>query len=154
MTLLAGGCAEPLSDRLQSEDPSVRLAAIAEVGKWNLDKAGPYLSLVVEQLGYSEDDVRFYAYLALQKITGQTMGYCYYERPDSPRNVQAVGRWREWLKRRKLPWEGAGKSAPSTTSSPSTTSRSVSSRPAASGPAGSVPAASRPGTSQPKGIGT
>ena len=81
-----------LYHRLQHEDPSVRMAAVLEAGRWKRIKAVPYL---VDRLTDSEAEVRFAAIQALQKITGQTMGYRYYE-PSTKRD-EAARRWRKWL---------------------------------------------------------
>lgn len=55
-------------------------------------EALPYL---VDRLTDSERAVRMYAILALRRLTGQTLGYCYYD-PPAERDV-AVARWRRWL---------------------------------------------------------
>jgi hypothetical protein len=39
--------------------------------------------------------------MSLQKITGQTMGYRYYDPPQE--RAEAVQRWRQWLKDRGAP---------------------------------------------------
>ena len=94
---LAGGC-EPaeveLYRQLQHEDPSVRIAAVIRAGKTKDPMALPYL---VDRLGDSEPDVRFFAILALEKVTGKRMGYHYYEPPDA--RAEAEQRWRRWLER-------------------------------------------------------
>lgn len=107
VTVAAGliGCdgAEPsLYLRMQHENPAVRIRAIHQAGMGRDDRAVPYL---VDRLTDSERDVRFYAILALKKITGQTMGYQHYA-PAADRE-QAEGRWRQWLEAgRKAPPPG------------------------------------------------
>ena len=97
--LCLGGCAggggpgHSIYDRLQSENPADRIQATLQAADRNDTKALPY---IVENLASSEADVRFYSYLALQKITGLTMGYEYYA--DRQQRDQAVQRWRQWLK--------------------------------------------------------
>lgn len=81
-----------LYQRLEHEDPSVRVAAIVEAGQNKDRKAVPFL---VDRLGDSDSCVRFYAILALEKITGKTMGYRYYEVPQQ--RAAAEERWRQWL---------------------------------------------------------
>jgi len=101
---LAAGCGPSsgssgtLYQRLQSEDPSVRISAIVQAADEKDRKAVPYL---VERLSDAESDVRFFAYISLQKITGQTMGYRYYDPPQE--RAEAVQRWRQWLKDRGAP---------------------------------------------------
>ena len=76
----------------QSEDPSVRMAAVLQVGRQKDRKSAPYL---VDRLTDAEAEVRFAAIFALQRITGTTRGYRYYE--SSARRGEAVQRWRAWL---------------------------------------------------------
>ena len=100
LACLVGGCGpsgEELYRKLQDKDPSVRIAAAVRAAELKDEKAVPHL---VERLSDGEDDVRFFAYIALRKITGQTMGYRYYD-PPQPR-AEAIRRWREWMKQRHL----------------------------------------------------
>jgi hypothetical protein len=55
----------------------------------------------VDRLSDTESDVRLFAILALQDITGKTMGYRHYDPPD--RRIEAIQRWREWLTGRDGP---------------------------------------------------
>jgi DNA-binding transcriptional LysR family regulator len=80
---------------LQSENPSERIRACrraAEQGDVSV------LPLLVERLEDSAADVRFFAIEALSRMTGQTLGYRYYDKPE--RRHEAVRRWRQWLKAR------------------------------------------------------
>ncbi len=67
----------------------------------------PYL---VDRLSDTEEDVRFYAFLALRRITGETMGYEYFSPPQ--KRAEAIQRWRAWL--------SAGRPAEMPTSFPAT----------------------------------
>jgi hypothetical protein len=92
------GCDAPgenLYQRLQHEDPSVRIEAVRQAARQDDTQALPYL---VDRLNDSEADVRFFAILALEKMTGERMGYEYYA-PACER-AEAVKRWRQWLQRR------------------------------------------------------
>ncbi len=93
----AWGCTDfthpSLAQRLQADDPNVRIQAVVEAGKAKDPQAVPYL---VDRLQDREGDVRFFAILALKQITGQTLDYNYWDPQD--RRDQAVQRWREWLK--------------------------------------------------------
>ena len=96
---LVGGCATPsdeLSRGLQDEDPSIRISAVIEAGRTKARDTVPYL---IDRLTDSESDVRFFAIISLEKITGQTMDYNYYDSP--PEQAEAVGRWRGWLKQQQ-----------------------------------------------------
>ena len=83
--------------QFQDEDPAVRIKAIVQAGKLRDQKSVPYL---VDRLTDSESDVRFFAIVALEKITGEDKGYEYWE-PASERK-KAVKRWREYLEERNL----------------------------------------------------
>ena len=94
---MVSGCGSPtprssLYQQLQDEDPSVRIQAIHHAGQAKDPQAVPYL---VDRLSDSDSDVRFFAIVALQKITGQTMGYDFYA--PSPQRDAAIQRWRQWL---------------------------------------------------------
>jgi len=90
------GCEPIQSDAyhdFEDDDPSARLAAITRAGRTRDEQAIPYL---VDRLTVSEPEVRFFAIVALRKITGRTLGYRYYQ----PRHLreEAVLEWRRWLK--------------------------------------------------------
>lgn len=78
--------------RLQDDDPDVRIQAMAQAVESHDPQAVPYL---VENLGSGNGDVRLFASLALEKLTGQTMGYEYYASPSQ--REQAIELWRKWL---------------------------------------------------------
>jgi hypothetical protein len=88
-----GGCGGPtVAAGLQSEDPSQRINSAVEAGQSRDANAAP---LLVDRLSDSDSDVRFYAILALRKITGTDMGYSFYDPPDQ--REAAIARWRQWL---------------------------------------------------------
>ncbi len=94
----AGGCVggdTGLYQRFQDEDPSVRIEAAIEAAALGDAKALPYL---VDRLEDSEPDVRFFSFQALKEMTGKTMDWQYYDRPE--RRAIAVSKWRQWLRRR------------------------------------------------------
>jgi hypothetical protein len=76
----------------QHEDPKTRIAAIHKAGQDKLESAVPYL---VDRLTDSEAEVRMFAIIALQKITGLTHDFHHYDGP--PARLEAVERWRKWL---------------------------------------------------------
>lgn len=81
-----------LPTALQDENPSIRVEACRRAGE---AKDGSVVPLLVERLDDSAGDVRFFAIGALKKITGQTLGYRYYDEAET--RSQAVWRWRNWL---------------------------------------------------------
>jgi HEAT repeat protein len=81
----------------QNEDPKVRISAIRRAGSEKLESSVPYL---VDRLSDSEADVRMFAIVALEKITGETHGYRHYD--DSASRNEAIDRWRRWLVDNKL----------------------------------------------------
>ena len=105
----AGGAA--LYEDLQAEDPSVRIKAAVRAGQIKDPGAVPYL---VDRLTDSEVDVRLFAIVSLEKITGQRMGYHVYDPPAQ--QAEAVDRWRKWLATRRA--------APEATSQPEVAQKS------------------------------
>jgi len=94
-----GGCQSDRSGlyaRFQDENPSVRLEAVREAGRTGDPAAVSYL---IDRLTDSEDDVRFFAILTLERIADlpgdRRLGYRYYDPPA--RRAEAVERWRKWL---------------------------------------------------------
>lgn len=83
---------ETLPQRLQSDNPAERVTAIVEAGQAG-DRS--VAALLVDGLEDQDSDVRMFAILSLQKITGETQGYRYYDNQQDRR--QAVQRWRQWL---------------------------------------------------------
>lgn len=86
----AGG---DLYQRLQHEDPSVRIEAMRQAADAKDMAAAPY---IVEQLNDSDADVRMFAVMSLEKMTGRRLGYEHYA-PAGQRE-EAVERWRQWLR--------------------------------------------------------
>jgi len=78
--------------QFSDEDPGVRKQAIVTAEELRDDKA---LAHIVDLLSDNDPVVRFSAILALEKWTGQTMGYLHYK-PASER-LEAIKRWRKWL---------------------------------------------------------
>jgi HEAT repeat protein len=86
-------CAAPPRSGIQSADVNERILAIhaaAEAG----DKQS--VPLLVDRLEDEDEAVRFYAILALAKITGKRMGYDYASPPSE--RAKAVERWRRSLR--------------------------------------------------------
>ncbi|MDP7163462.1 MAG: HEAT repeat domain-containing protein [Phycisphaerae bacterium] len=94
---LGGGgdvCAE-----LQDEDPAVRLAAVHRAGRQKVSEAAPYL---VDRLTDSEEEVRMFAVLALERVTGVDRAshpYRYYH--DALQREKAADWWRERIRERR-----------------------------------------------------
>lgn len=80
---------------IQSERPHVRIRAIHQAGELRDEKA---VALLVDRLEDEDEGVRFYAILALDRITGERFGYDYAARSD--RRAEAVDRWREYARTR------------------------------------------------------
>jgi len=91
-----GGCSPEGQTKysgFQDEDPAKRIEAIVRAGQARDAAAMPY---IVDRLTDSQADVRFYAYLALKRITGKDMGSHYYDTPA--KRAVAASQWRSWLK--------------------------------------------------------
>ncbi|MFQ5411732.1 MAG: HEAT repeat domain-containing protein [Phycisphaerae bacterium] len=93
--LTFSGCTRPRHYRaaIQSENPGDRILAIRSAGEARDRGAVP---LLVDRLEDEDDGVRFFAILALDKITGERLGYAY---GDPPRlRAAAVERWRAYVR--------------------------------------------------------
>jgi HEAT repeat protein len=92
------GCAPSASEgTLHSPDPNAKLYAIVRAGERKDRSAIPEL---IEQLDSDDQAVRMYAIQALQRITGERMGYIHYAEPEQRR--ESVDRWVEAYKSGKF----------------------------------------------------
>jgi hypothetical protein len=80
-----------LYQRLQAEDPAVRIQAAREAAQRKDRRA---VGLLIDRLSDPEDDVRFFSHIALQKITDQDFGWQPWQ-PEAERS-KAVQQWRAW----------------------------------------------------------
>jgi hypothetical protein len=89
------GCGRTGSYRanIHSDDVNERILAIREAAQKDDKTAVP---LLVDRLDDEDDAVRFFAILALDKITGHRFGYDYAE--PARQRAEAVERWRAYLK--------------------------------------------------------
>lgn len=98
----AAGCGalqrRTVAERLQAEDPDVRIAAIHDAARSGDDELLP---LLVERLSDSHAEVRLFAFIALRQRTGKTLGYRYYD--PRPQRQEAIERWRAYLRRNGSP---------------------------------------------------
>lgn len=85
----------PIAAALQSGNPADRAGGAIRASQTNEQSAVP---LLVELLEDPAADVRLFAIQALKRLTGQTLGYHYYDPPS--RRRQAADRWRQWLQAR------------------------------------------------------
>jgi hypothetical protein len=78
---------------IQSQNPSERILAIRTAAETKDQGAVP---LLVDRLEDEDEAVRFFAIIALDKITGERFGYDYAQ----PANLRAkaVERWREYVR--------------------------------------------------------
>jgi hypothetical protein len=96
-TLLAGGCSEPTGPRtVLSKDLSVKLPAVKTAVQAH-DTS--HVAEMVRMLDSDDAAVRLYAIEGLQRLTGQDLGYQYYDDKEARR--PAVRRWKDWLKEQK-----------------------------------------------------
>jgi HEAT repeat protein len=91
--MLAGGCFAPDPISITSDSPASAIPAIKQAADRNDRTAIPRL---IEDLNDPDSAIRFAAIQALEKMTGQTLGYRYYD--DEVQRRPAVQRWRQWLK--------------------------------------------------------
>lgn len=93
---VACGCFPRERQHIGAVDPTSNIPAIQEAAREKDYKAIPQL---VRQLDNDDPAVRFYAIEALQQLTGQTLGYQFYD--DAAERRPAVRRWQQWLREGK-----------------------------------------------------
>ena len=97
-------CNRPGQAGIQSDDPNERILAIRAAA---IAKDMRSLPLIVDRLEDEDEAVRFYAIIALDRMTGERFGYDY-AKPAEVR-AKAVERWRMYMRRRgKTGSEAAG----------------------------------------------
>jgi HEAT repeat protein len=95
----AGGCGSPsYPEGLHSLHVQERLEAVVEAGNRRDMQAVPAL---VDLLDDEDEGVRFYAILALEKITGTRRGYDY--AGSAVGQMRSIQRWRHWLETEYTP---------------------------------------------------
>ena len=77
--------------RVTDEDPNDKIPAIKVAVEKRSKSAIPSL---IADLNSDDSAVRFYAIDGLERLTGQTLGYRYYD--DVEQRKPAVARWLEW----------------------------------------------------------
>jgi len=93
----AGGCDAPEGPRradsryLSQKIPAIKIAVD--------DKDSSVVPQLVHDLDSDDPAVRFYAIEGLQRLTGQTFDYLYYQDRETRR--PAVMKWRQWLNDQK-----------------------------------------------------
>ncbi len=103
------GCGErvPYPGGFWSSDPYVRVRTIQSAAERQDRDALPVL---VERLEDGDPGVRFYAILALERMTGTRLGYNYAD--PAPERDRAVKRWLHWLRASTQPATRTAESAP------------------------------------------
>ncbi len=94
--LVLAGCGPPRTPypkALVSEHPEERIGAVKHAAEVKDRSALPAL---VDRLDDEDEAVRFYAILALERLTGTRLGYDY--RAPESRRALAVERWRRFVR--------------------------------------------------------
>ena len=81
---------------LKSDEAAGRIPAMQQAAKRKDKSAYPDL---IANLNDDDPAVRFYAIESLRRMTGQTLGYRYFE--DETHRQESVQRWKDWLKKEK-----------------------------------------------------
>ena len=91
---LAAGCSGPRATEggFDSANPAARMYAIEEAAREGDPTA---LRELVDQLDCTDPAVRFMAINALQRLTGQTLGYDY--RAEAFERREAIDRWEDYV---------------------------------------------------------
>jgi hypothetical protein len=95
----AGGCTAPSGPRTVSDpDPDMKIPAIkTAVDRHDLSA----VKQLVADLQSDDPAIRFYAISGLHRLTGQNMGYVYYDTEAA--RQPAVLRWQKWLATQQKP---------------------------------------------------
>jgi hypothetical protein len=88
---LTCGCL-PHARKVSDPDPADKIPAIAKAVQEHDASVAPQL---IADLDNDDPAIRFYAIGGLRSLTGQDLGYHYYE--DCDARKPAVQRWRAWL---------------------------------------------------------
>jgi hypothetical protein len=86
------GCIPQETQSIGATDPMASIPAIQEAARKKDQSAVPAL---IKKLGSDDPAVRFYTIEALKEITGQTMGYRFYDDPDQRK--LAIAQWQKWM---------------------------------------------------------
>jgi len=90
--ILGAGCSQPaLSPSFESGVPAERTMAATEAARTDDASKVPQL---ITMLGSEDPAQRMIASDALERITGQTLGYDFAD--PEPRRNEAIARWRAW----------------------------------------------------------
>jgi hypothetical protein len=89
----AGGCFTPEPKSLNAHGAPSAIPAIKAAAEARDRKAIPRL---IADLDDNDSAIRFAAIYALERITGDTLGYRYYDDQDARK--PALRRWQQWLK--------------------------------------------------------
>lgn len=91
---VGGGCfvAPRAPASIDHYDPVVKIPAIKSITRAQ-DRSA--VAQLVRELDNDDPAIRFYASQALSSLTGQTLGYRYYD--DELRRRPALEAWRAWL---------------------------------------------------------
>lgn len=81
---------------VDSDDPALKIPAIGQAVE---KKDFSDVSRMVRDLDSDDSAVRFYAIEGLERLTGETFGYKYYD--DEEQRQPALKRWNQWLAERE-----------------------------------------------------
>lgn len=86
------GCGSSVPADIRASDPTVRIPAIEQAARRR--DIGSERQMV-RDLASEDSAVRFYAIQGLYRLTGNTLGYHYYD--DEAARAAAIEKWKNWL---------------------------------------------------------
>ncbi len=92
--LLAGGCSAEVKPAYDDPVPEARIGAIRRSAE-SMDRT--QLANIIESLDDNDPAVRMAAIGALQRMTGDNLGYRF--NATSAERAEAIARWKDWLSR-------------------------------------------------------
>jgi hypothetical protein len=96
--LLGLGCAPSNEPPMSSRDPYVKIPAMKRATE-SRDSAA--MKQLVADLDHDDPAVRLYAIQALDRMTGQRLGYNYSDEPETRK--ASIKRWQQWLEHGETP---------------------------------------------------
>jgi len=102
--LMVGGCTLAREESsLTNRHAAGKISAIKRLGESHRPVPKADLSRLIDELSSDDPAVRLYAIEALEKLTGQTRGYHYFDNPEA--RAQALSNWHEWLSGQQDPYD-------------------------------------------------
>jgi hypothetical protein len=92
----ADGCSASRTELYGPDDPLVRIPRMKQAVE---DQDLSVLPKLIDELASRDPAIRLFAISSLERLTGQRLGFVYYDSVES--RAEAMQRWRAWLTERQ-----------------------------------------------------